>query len=324
MLRYIAKRLLFMVPLLFGITVICFTVMHLAPGSPTDLQTQMNPRASVEMKERLRSMYDLDKPLPVQYIRWVGKLARLDLGVSFSTDRRPVADKILERLPITILLNVLSMLLIFVVAIPLGVLSAVRQDSLFDRVTAVIVFIGFAVPTFWLALLLMILFGIHLGWLPISGIRSLNAEYLPPAMAFWDLIRHLILPVLLAAFGGLAGLSRYMRANMLEVIRQDYILTARAKGLSERAVIYRHALRNALLPVITILGLSIPGLIGGSVIFETIFAIPGMGQLFYMAVMARDYPVVMAILFIGAVLTLFGNLIADVFYALADPRIRVS
>jgi peptide/nickel transport system permease protein len=324
MLRYIAKRLLFMVPLLFGITVVCFTVMHLAPGSPTDLQTQMNPRASVEMTERLRAMYDLDKPLPEQYIRWVGRLALLDLGVSFSTDRRPVADKILERLPITILLNVLSMLLILVVAIPLGVLSAVRQDSLFDRVAGVVVFIGFAVPTFWLALLLMILFGVHLGWLPISGIRSLNSEYLPPGMALWDLVKHLILPVLLAAFGGLAGLSRYMRANMLEVIRQDYILTARAKGLSERAVIYRHALRNALLPVITILGLSIPGLIGGSVIFETIFAIPGMGQLFYMAVMARDYPVVMGILFIGAVLTLFGNLIADVFYALADPRIRVS
>ena len=324
MLRYIAKRLLFMIPLLFGITVICFTVMHLAPGSPTDLQTQMNPRASVEMKERLRAMYDLDKPLPEQYIRWVGKLVVLDLGVSFSTDRRPVADKILERLPITILLNVLSMLLILVVAIPLGVLSAVRQDSLFDRVAGVIVFIGFAVPTFWLALLLMILFGVHLGWLPISGIRSLNSEYLPPGMALWDLIKHLILPVLLAAFGGLAGLSRYMRANMLEVIRQDYILTARAKGLSERVVIYRHALRNALLPVITILGLSVPGLIGGSVIFETIFAIPGMGQLFYMAVMARDYPVVMGILFIGAVLTLFGNLIADVSYALADPRIRVS
>ena len=324
MLRYIVKRLLFMIPLLFGITVICFTVMHLAPGSPTDLQTQMNPRASVEMKERLRAMYDLDKPLPEQYIRWVGKLAVLDLGVSFSTDRRPVADKILERLPITILLNVLSLLLILVVAIPLGVLSAVRQDSLFDRVAGVVVFIGFAVPTFWLALLLMILFGVHLGWLPISGIRSLNSEYLPPGMAFWDLIRHLILPVLLAAFGGLAGLSRYMRANMLEVIRQDYILTARAKGLSERVVIYRHALRNALLPVITILGLSVPGLIGGSVIFETIFAIPGMGQLFYMAVMARDYPVVMGILFIGAVLTLIGNLIADVSYALADPRIRVS
>jgi len=324
MLGYVAKRILFMGPLLVGITLVCFAVMHLAPGSPTDLQTQMNPRASVEMKERLRAMYDLDKPLHVQYLKWVGRLAVLDLGVSFSADRRPVADKILERLPITILLNVLSMLLIFGIAIPLGVISAVRQDSLFDRMTGVFVFIGFAIPTFWLALLLMILFGVQLAWLPISGIRSLNYEYLPPGMALWDLVRHLVLPVLLAAFGGLAGLSRYMRANMLEVVRQDYIVTARAKGLSERVVIYRHALRNALLPVITLLGLSVPGLIGGSVIFETIFAIPGMGQLFYMSVMSRDYPVVMGILFIGAVLTLLGNLIADVSYGLADPRIRVS
>jgi peptide/nickel transport system permease protein len=322
--RYIAKRVLFMAPLLVGITIICFAVMHLAPGSPTDLQTQMNPRASLEMKERLRAMYDLDKPLYEQYFRWVAKLAVLDMGISFSTDRRPVSDKILERLPITILLNILSMLLILLVAIPLGVVSAVRQDSFFDRVASILVFIGFAVPTFWLALLLMIFFGVQLGWLPISGIRSLNYEYLPPGMAFWDMIKHLILPVLLSAFGGLAGLSRYMRANMLEVIRQDYIMTARAKGLPERVVIYRHALRNALLPVITILGLSVPGLIGGSVIFETIFAIPGMGQLFYMAVMARDYPVVMGILFIGAILTLFGNLFADVSYAAADPRIRVS
>jgi peptide/nickel transport system permease protein len=235
-----------------------------------------------------------------------------------------VSQKILERLPITILINVLSMILILVLAIPIGVLSAVHQDSLFDKVAGVFVFVGFAIPTFWLALLLMILFGIDLGWLPISGIRSLNYEYLPPGMAFLDLIKHLILPVMLSAFGGLAGLSRYMRSNMLEVIRQDYIMTARAKGLSERTVIYKHALRNALLPVITILGLSVPGLIGGSVIFETIFAIPGMGQLFYMSVMARDYPVVMGILFIGAVLTLLGNLIADVSYALADPRIRVS
>jgi peptide/nickel transport system permease protein len=170
----------------------------------------------------------------------------------------------------------------------------------------------------------MILFGIDLGWLPISGIRSLNYDYLPPGMVFLDVVKHLILPVMLSAFGGLAGLSRYMRSNMLEVIRQDYIMTARAKGLSERKVIYKHALRNALLPVITILGLSVPGLIGGSVIFESIFAIPGMGQLFYMSVMARDYPVVMGILLIGAVLTLLGNLIADVSYALADPRIRVS
>jgi len=324
MIGYTVKRLIFMIPLLLGITIICFVVMHLAPGAPTDLETQMNPRVSAEMKERLRAMYDLDKPLPEQYLIWLNKLVRLDLGVSFSSDRRPVADKILERLPITIALNILSMIMILMVAIPLGVLSAVHQNSFFDKITGVFVFIGFAVPTFWLALLLMILFGVQLGWLPISGIRSLNYEYLPPGMAFIDLIKHLIMPVLLSAFGGLAGFSRYMRANMLEVIRQDYITTARAKGLSERLVIYKHALRNALLPLVTILGLSVPGLIGGSVIFETIFAIPGMGQLFYMSVMARDYPTIMGILFIGAVLTLLGNLLADLSYALVDPRIRVS
>jgi peptide/nickel transport system permease protein len=324
LLRYIVKRLISMVPLIIGITIVCFVVMHLAPGSPTDMETQMNPRASADYRERLNAMYDLDKPLYQQYLSWVGKIAVLDLGRSFSPDRRPVAKKIIERLPVTILINALSMFLIFMIAIPIGVLSAVHKDSLFDKITGVFVFVGFAIPTFWLALLLMILFGIDLGWLPISGIRSLNYDYLPPGMVFLDVVKHLILPVTLSAFGGLAGLSRYMRSNMLEVIRQDYIMTARAKGLSERKVIYKHALRNALLPVITILGLSVPGLIGGSVIFESIFAIPGMGQLFYMSVMARDYPVVMGILLIGAVLTLLGNLIADVSYALADPRIRVS
>jgi len=321
---FLLKRLLLMIPMLLGITVVCFVVMHLAPGSPTDLQTQMNPRASAEAKARLKSLYDLDKPLAVQYWLWLKKAAVLDLGKSFSPDRRPVADKILERLPVTISLNILSLGLIVIVAVPLGVMAAVRQDSLFDRLTSVFVFVGFAMPTFWLALLAMIFFGIHLGWLPISGIRSLNYEYLPPGERVLDVVKHLILPVLLSAFGGLAGLSRYMRSNMLEVIRQDYILTARAKGLPERTVIFKHALRNALLPVITILGLSVPGLIGGSVIFETIFAIPGMGQLFYMAVMSRDYPTVMGILLIGAVLTLLGNLLADLAYALADPRIRTS
>jgi peptide/nickel transport system permease protein len=298
--------------------------MHLAPGLPTDLQTQMNPKSTVEMKERLKTLYELDKPVHEQYWSWLKKLSRGDLGISFSSDHRPVAAKIMERLPITIILEFLSLIIIIAIAVPIGVLSAVHQDSIFDKITGVLVFIGFAVPTFWLALLLMIFFGIHLGWLPISGLRSLNYEYLAPWAQFVDLAKHLVLPVFISAFGGLAGLSRYMRANMLEVIRQDYIMTARAKGLSERDVIYKHALRNALLPAITILGLSIPGLIGGSVIFETIFAIPGMGQLFYMSVMARDYPTVMGILLIGAILTLLGNLIADVSYALADPRIRIS
>jgi peptide/nickel transport system permease protein len=324
LLNYIVKRILFMIPLLLGITIICFFVMHLAPGSPTDLQTEMNPKASVEMKKNLRALYELDKPIHVQYWSWLKKISHGDLGTSFSTDHRPVAAKIMERFPVTILINFLSLIIIIAVAVPIGVLSAVHQDSLFDKITAVFVFIGFAVPTFWLALLLMIFFGINLGWLPISGLRSLNYEYLGTIDRFVDILKHLILPVFVSAFGGLAGLSRYMRANMLEVIRQDYIMTARAKGLSERDVIYKHALRNALLPAITILGLSIPGLIGGSVIFETIFAIPGMGQLFYMAVMARDYPTIMGILLIGAILTLLGNLIADVSYALADPRIRIS
>ena len=321
MLGYISKRLLQIIPLLLGITIISFVVIHLAPGEPTDLVTDLQPRVSAQAVERLRSLYGLDKPLHIQYLDWLRRLFRLDLGRSF-LDNRLVSLKIIERLPITITINVLSLLLIIIVALPIGIISAVRQHSLFDKTSTVFVFIGFAMPTFWLALLLMILFGIRLGWLPVSGLRSLAAASLP----FWpralDMARHLILPVFVSAFGGLAGFSRYMRSNILEVIGQDYIRTARAKGLTEKVVIYKHALRNALLPIVTILGLSVPGLIGGSVIFESIFAIPGMGRLFYESVMARDYPVIMGGLVIGAVLTLLGNLIADIAYAYVDPRIR--
>lgn len=324
MFNYFAKRLLLMIPLLVGITLVSFVVIHLAPGEPTDLQTDLNPQATAEMQERLRAQYGLDQPLHVQYGQWLARLVRLDFGESFALDHRPVLDKVTERLPITILINLLSIILILIVAIPIGVLSATRRNSLFDKGTTIFVFIGFAMPSFWLALLLMDYFGVRLGLFPIAGIRSLGHEYLGFFGRLWDIAHHLVLPVFVSAFGGLAGFSRYMRSNMLEVIRQDYILTARAKGLSEHAVIYRHALRNALLPVITILGLSVPGLIGGSVIFETIFAIPGMGKLFYDGVMMRDYPLIMGVLVIGAVLTLIGNLIADVSYALADPRIRKS
>ncbi|HEY5674555.1 MAG TPA: ABC transporter permease [Malonomonas sp.] len=322
MLQYLGKRLLLMVPLLLGITLISFVVIHLAPGEPTDLQTQMNPQASSDLQERLRVQYGLDKPLYVQYFDWLGRLVQLDFGESFATDRRPVFDKVLERLPVTILLNVLSIVLILAVSVPLGIISAVRRNSGFDRATTLLVFAGFAMPSFWLALLMMDWLGVRLGVLPISGLKSLGYEYLSFGGQILDRISHLVLPVFVSAIGGLAGFSRYMRSNMLEVVRQDYILTARAKGLSEKVVIYKHALRNALLPVITILGLSVPGLIGGSVIFETIFAIPGMGKLFYDGVMMRDYPLIMGILVMGAVLTLIGNLLADISYALADPRIR--
>ena len=322
MLTYLAKRLLMMIPLLIGITLISFLVIHLAPGEPTDMQTDLNPKSSVEMRDRLRERYNLDKPLHVQYGLWLKQVATLDFGESFAQDHRPVLVKVRERMPITILINVLSIVVILAVSVPIGILSAVRRNSLFDRGTTIFVFLGFAMPSFWLALLMMDYFGVRLGLLPVAGLKSIGYDYLSPAGQVWDMTRHLILPIFISAFGGLAGFSRYMRSNMLEVIRQDYILTARAKGLSERVVIYKHALRNALLPVITILGLSVPGLIGGSVIFETIFAIPGMGKLFYDGVMMRDYPLIMGILVIGAVLTLVGNLLADISYAIADPRIR--
>lgn len=324
MLRYIFRRLLMMIPLLLGITLISFVVINLAPGEPTDLQTQMNPDVSAEFQQRLRLQYDLDKPLLVRYGKWLGRLAVLDFGRSFASDHRLVRDKVLERLPVTIMINLLAILVILAVAIPLGIVAAIRRNSFFDKSTTILVFIGFAMPSFWLALLLMDLLGVRYGLLPVSGIKSLGYEYLGPVGRFFDVARHLILPVLISAFGGLAGFSRYMRSNMLEVIGQDFILTARAKGLPEKVVVGKHALRNALLPLITILGLSVPGLIGGSVIFETIFAIPGMGKLFYDGVMMRDYPLIMGVLVMGAVLTLAGNLLADIAYAIADPRIRHS
>jgi peptide/nickel transport system permease protein len=322
MVQYLLKRLVMMIPLLLGITLITFVVIHIAPGEPVEMQIAMNPKVTAEARERLRKYYGLDKPLYVQYVVWVKKLAMLDFGRSFAPDNRPVIDKVKERIPVTLSLNIISLIIEFGVAIPIGILAAIRRDTLFDKGMTVFVFIGFAVPTFWLALLCMYLFGVKLGWLPISGLHSMGSESFTLIHWFMDLLKHLVLPVSVAAFGSLAGLSRYMRSTMLDVIRQDYITTARAKGLTERAVIFRHALRNALLPVITLLGLSVPGLIGGSVIFETIFSIPGMGQLFYGGVMARDYPLVMGILVIGAGLTLIGNLLADVGYALADPRIR--
>ncbi len=322
MVNYLIKRLLMMVPLLIGITIITFTVIHITPGEPVEMQVAMNPKVSAESRERLRKFYGLDKPLHIQYYTWVSRLARLDFGRSFSPDGRPVMAKIRERLPITIGLNLIALILEFGLAIPIGVMAATHRDTPLDRWTTVFVFLGFATPLFWLCLLLMYLFGVKLGWLPISGLHSLGYATHGFGWRAWDLAKHLVLPIGVATFGSLAGLSRYMRSGMLEVLGQEYITTARAKGLPELTVIYRHALRNALLPAITLLGLSVPGLIGGSVIFESIFSIPGMGQLFYQGVMARDYPLVMGILVITAVLTLIGNLLADVAYAAADPRIR--
>ena len=321
MVVYIIRRLLGIIPLLLGITIISFAIIHLAPGKPTELQQSLNPKISWEVRTRLEKLYGLDKPLHVQYINWLKRLVRFDFGRSFGDDR-PVVEKILERIPVTLIINISALIFILIVAIPIGVKSATKPNSFFDKTMTILVFLGFAMPTFWLALLLMNLFGIKLAWLPISGIKSLDFEYFGLWQKIMDLARHLILPIFVSSIGGLAGISRYMRSSMMEALNQPYISTARAKGLSEKQVVYKHALRNAILPIVTILGLCIPGLLGGSVIFESLFALPGIGRLFYEAVMMRDYPLIMAEIVLGAVLTMLGNLIADISYAYVDPRIR--
>lgn len=334
MTKYLLKRLFWMLPLLVGISLVSFLIMHLAPGDITTTEASFNPKASEESRQKLRQIYHLDEPVIVQYGLWLKRMVTLDFGKSFATHQRPVfwqvkdekgnitKGMIQDALPVTLLINVLSLVLIIAVALPLGVISALTQNRPPDRAITIFVFIGFAIPGFWLALMLMYWTGVVHDWLPISGLHSIDFEKMAWPAQILDVLKHLAIPVFISGLSGLAGISLYVRNGMLDVLHQDYITTARAKGLPENSVVYRHALRNALLPLITILGLSIPGLIGGSVIAESLFAIPGMGKLFYDAVLMRDFPVIMGILTIGSVLTLLGNLLADVAYAWADPRVR--
>jgi peptide/nickel transport system permease protein len=336
MLKYIIKRVLWMIPLLIGISLISFFIMHLAPGDITSNESAFNPKASEESRQKLREMYNLDKPVIVQYGLWLKRLATLDFGKSFASHQKPVfwqtTDKdgnvtkglIQEALPITLMINLLGLAITLILAIPLGIIAARKYQGWQDRSITLFNFIGFSIPGFWLSLLLMYWLGVVNNWFPISGLHSLNYESLDTWGKIKDSLSHLFLPVVIPSITGLAGITLFVKNGMLDVLHQDYITTARAKGLNEHKVIYTHALRNALLPLITIIGLSIPGLIGGSVIAETIFAIPGMGKLFYDAVLMRDFPVVMGILTIGSALTLLGNLLADLMYAWADPRVRRS
>ncbi|MCK5305586.1 MAG: ABC transporter permease [Candidatus Omnitrophica bacterium] len=321
MFKYIVKRLFLIPPMLMGISLIALLAMHLTPGDPASMRYGLNPEVSGSARAHLKELYGLDKPVIVQYGGWLKRIVTLDFGDSFIDDR-PVIEKIKERLPATLILQISALILIFSIALPIGVMSAVKQNSFFDKATTFLVFVGFATPTFWLALLLMRFFGFQLEWLPISGMSPWYAQDYSLPHRILDLLWHLILPLFTLAFTGLAGISRYTRYSMLEVIRQDYIRTARAKGLKENKIIYHHALKNALLPVITILGLTLPALIGGSFIFETIFAWPGMGRLMYTAILQYDYPVVMGVGIISVFLTLTGILISDILYAVVDPRIR--
>lgn len=310
-----------MIPLILGISILTFAILKLSPGDPATLSVGLNSKIDPGYITKLRASFGLDQPIYVQYWRWLKGMLTLDFGNSFM-DNRPVLTVIGERLPATLLLSGLSEILLFLVAVPLGILAAYYRGRWLDRYTSIFSFVGFAMPTFWLALMLMLVFGIQLGWLPVSGMSSVGSEYLPWYDRLGDVLLHLILPLIVTTYGGLASVSRYARTSMLEVIRQDYIRTARAKGLSEFQVIFRHALPNALIPIITLLGLSLPNLIGGSFIIESIFAWPGMGRLGFEAIMSRNYTLVMGIGIISAFLTLFGNFLADMGYAFADPRVR--
>ena len=317
MASFVLRRLFQLFITLVGISIISWVIITQAPGSPIALT--MDPKVSPKIIEQMMKNYDLDKPIHQQYALWLKKLFTGKL-YSFK-DGRPVMEKIGERIWNTLLLNAVATLIIFSLAIPLGVFSSRRQYSFMDNLGTFGAYLGISIPSFWLAYLL-ILATVKLFGYPVLGMRSFVTEDFTTMEIIMDRLWHLMLPSIILAIGGIAGLSRYTRSSMLEVVRQDYVRTAKAKGLPEETVFYKHALRNALLPIITIFGFLIPDLIGGSIIMESVFAWPGIGRLSYQAVLARDYPVVMTLLTISAVLTLIGNFVADILYGIADPRIR--
>jgi peptide/nickel transport system permease protein len=329
---YILKRLLIMIPTMLGITVITFAIIRLAPGDPAAMRVGSSATGSIgnqqlanEIVEKTRAQFGLDRPIHEQYFLWLRRIVTLDFGNSYR-DNRPVMDRIKERLPVTLQLNIISIFLVYLIAIPLGIHSSTHQYSLSDKITTTTLFVLYSMPSFWVATILILLLGGGDYWqiFPITGISSLDAEQLPFLEWLVDRIWHLVLPVFCLTYSGLAYVSRQMRAGMLETIRQDYIRTARAKGLSERVVVFKHALRNSLIPIVTLLGFLLPAMLGGSVIIESIFTIPGMGQLGFEAILSRDYPVVMAISTIAAFLTLIGLLLSDICYALVNPTISLE
>jgi len=330
---YLIKRLLQIIPTLLGITFITFVIIQLAPGNPAMLKLQMG-KGQAELGEKAfseqiikqtKELYGLDKPLPVQYVLWVKRIFTLDFGFSYK-DHRNVWEKISERLPITLQLNIISIFLVYLIAIPFGIYSSTHEGSFADKILTVGFFFLYSLPSFWVAVLLIMLFGGGDFWdiFPVYGISSIGSETMSLLSWLVDRTWHMVLPVVCLTYGGFAYLSRLTRASMLEVIREDYVRTARAKGLSERVVIFKHAFRNALLPLITLFAFLLPSMFGGSVIIESIFSVPGMGQLGFEAVLSRDYPVIMAITAISALLTLIGLLISDILYAALDPRIKLE
>ncbi len=313
-LKYLLLRILGTIPLLLGVSLILFAVLHLAPGSPLDIYTD-NPAVTREALERIRVSLGLDQPLHIQYFSWIKSFALGDWGYSIRTSR-PALQEALERLPATLVLSGSAFAIALLIALPLGIVSAVRRYSFIDHAATLFSFIGISMPVFWLALMMQLLFAVQLHWLPSAGVTTIGDG------SFLDRLRHLILPASVLSLAFIAGWSRYIRSSMIEVLSLDYVRTARSKGLSERRVTYRHALKNALIPVVTVVALDLAGLFSGAVITETVFAWPGLGRLFIESMNGRDYPVLLGLLMFGSFMLIFVNLLTDLLYAVLDPRVR--
>jgi peptide/nickel transport system permease protein len=314
--KYLIRRFIQAVPTFFGVTIIVFALINAVPGGPgTDLA--LDPTIKPEDLARIRASMGLDKSVPERYLIYLTGILHGDLGVSLIQRGVKVSDMIAERLPKTLLLTGSALLLALLIAVPLGVFSAVKQYSIFDNLATMFSTAGVAVPAFWLSIMMILLFAVTLRWFPTGGVQTLGKEF-----DIGDIIWHLVMPSFALGLISIASWNRYIRASMLEVIRQDYVRTARAKGLRERFVIFKHALRNALIPFATLLGLSLPGLVGGALIIERIFSWPGIGRLAFDAAQQRDYPVIMGVVMMSSILVILGNLAADITYGFLDPRIK--
>jgi len=314
--KYLLRRLLIAIPSLIGISIILFTVLALAPGDPFE-ELATNPNVPPEVRQNLRQKFGLDDPVAVRYVRWAGSMAKGDWGFSFAS-RVDVDKLILGRLPTTLAVIGLSQLLALLVAIPVGVIAATRPYSIFDQVANTLAFIGFSLPTFFTGLLFILFFSIYLDWLPFVYRADLSETGLN---WWWEQFRQSIMPISVLGLVQGASWTRYVRSAVLDVIRLDYITTARSKGLAERWVVIKHALRNALIPVVTLVALQMPAIFGGAIVTEQIFRVPGIGSLLIAAILANDTPVIMAVTFVFACLVVFFNLLADVLYGWLDPRI---
>lgn len=322
MIQYILRKLLMAIPLLLGVVTLIFVLIQLSPGDATD--KFFTPETPPELRQLIAAKWGLDQPPHVQYLKMLGNLAQGDFGRSISQEK-PVFDIIAERVPNTIQLALVGLVVVYVVGILLGVLQAIRQYSVLDTVLSIVMLFLYSMPGFWLALMLILLFTLKWPILPSSGMKdAVMYDYMTSGEQFLDRLQHLILPGVAIGVASSAGLARYMRSSMLEVIRQDYVRTARAKGLPNLTVIFKHAMRNALLPVVTLLGFELPVLFSGSVLVETIFAWPGMGRLIIEAIFTQDTPLIVACFFVFTLLVVAGNLLADLLYTVVDPRIRLS